>query len=299
MIAPICRALRSRLPLAAMFMIAATATPALADSPIAANLSPNQPQPLLLDNGFKPFTPVGITDDDFLLNVTDTREVDPLDSPYPVPWSWIVRTQQDYAEQQRSGLRYYRSPALVSPSGQYAAYSRIEVRAEPNSYESKVLGVMFIENLATGKLQVVRASSPIASYLQKVGEDSPEMAGVISILLPASWSEEGDRLLARQMEGAFNSSDISDYGVVWQGGDIRTLSAMPKTNLEFSATLLGWHQGDPHHVLFQVSHFDQEEDGNSLVSVALDGKVQPAEAPAVIAYGKRVSRSWSGVQSMR
>ncbi|QUS61876.1 hypothetical protein [Synechocystis sp. PCC 7338] len=299
MIAPICRALRSRLPLAAMFMIAATATPTLANSPIAANLTPNQPQPLLLDNGFKPFTPVGITDDDFLLNVTDTREGDPLDSPYPVPWSWIVRTQQDYAEQKRSGLRYYRSPALVSPSGQYAAYSRIEVRAEPNSYESKVLGVMFIENLATGKLQVVRASSPIASYLQKVGEDSPEMAGVISILLPASWSEEGDRLLARQMEGAFNSSDISDYGVVWQGGGIRTLSAMPKTNMEFSATLLGWHQGDPHQVLFQVSHFDQEEDGNSLVSVALDGKVQPARAPAVIAYGKRVSRSWSGVQSMR
>ena len=271
MIAPICRALRSRLPLAAMLMIAATATPALANSPLAANLTPNQPQPLLLDNGVQLFAPVGIPDDDFLLNVTDTREVDPLDSPYPVPWSWIVRTQQDYAEQQQSGLRYYRSPALVSPSGQYAAYSRIEVRA----------------------------NSPIASYLQRVGEDSPEMAGVISILLPASWSEDGDRLLARQMEGAFNSSDISDYGVVWQKGSIRTLSAMPQNNTESSATLLGWHENDPSQVLFQVSHFDQEEDENSLVSVALDGEVQPAKAPTVIAYGKRISRSWSGVQSMR
>jgi len=298
MIAHICRALCSRLTPTTILMITATATPAFADPLIATKL-PNQPQQFLLENIAPPPLEVGFPDSDFLLNITDNREADPLDSPYPVPWSWIVRTQQDYAEQQRSGLRYYRSPALVSPSGQYAAYSRIEVRAEPNSYESKVLGVMFVENLATGKLQVVRASSPIASYLQRVGEDSPEMAGVISILLPASWSEEGEQLLARQMEGAFNSSDISDYGVVWQRGKVRTLSAMPKATMESSATLLGWHREQPDQVLFQVSHFDQDEDNNSLVSVALDGKVREATAPAVIAYGKRVSRSWSGVQSMR
>ena len=297
MIAHICRALRSRFTLTTMLMITATATPAFAN-PLAANF-PSEPNQLLLENTSTPPTEDALLSNDFLLNISDNRETDPLDSPYPVPWSWITRTQQDYAEQQQSGLRYYRSPALISPSGQYAAYSRIEVRAEPNSYESKVLGVMFVENLQTGKLQVVRASSPIASYLQKVGDDSAEMAGVISILLPASWSEEGDQLLARQLEGAFNSSDISDYGVVWNKGNVKTISATPQPSMESSATLLGWHREEPDQVLFQVSHFDDYEDDNSLVSVGLNGKIQGAKAPEVIAYGKRVSRSWTGVQSMR
>jgi hypothetical protein len=158
---------------------------------------------------------------------------------------------------------------------------------------------MFVENLETGKLQVVRASSPIASYLQKVGDDSEEMAGVISILLPASWSETGDQLLARQLEGAFNSSDISDYGVVWDKGNVKTISATPQSTMESSATLLGWHREEPDQVLFQVSHFDDYEEDSSLVSVNLNGTIQEAKAPEVIAYGKRVSRSWTGVQSMR
>lgn len=298
MIAHICRALRSRFLLPSMLMIAATASPAFAQPLIATNL-PSQPSQLLLDNNLIPTPGIDFFDDDFLLNVSDSEAADPLNSPYPVPWAWITSTQQDYAEQQRSGLRYYRSPALVSPSGQYAAYSRIEVRAEPNSYESKVLGVMFVENLETGKLQVVRAHSPIASYIQKVGEDSPEMAGVISILLPASWSEQGEQLLARQMEGAFNSSDISDYGVVWHGGQVQTISATPQATMEASATLLGWQREASGQVLFQVSHFDNyEEADSSLVSVNINGTIQEAQAPAVIAHGKRVSRSWTGVQSM-
>lgn len=298
MIAHICRALRSRLTLTTMLMITATATPAFANAPIAASI-PSQSHPMLLENSLTPPAEDNFLNNNFLLNVGDRQEIDPLDSSYPVPWSWITRTQKDYAEQQRSGLRYYRSPALVSPSGQYAAYSRIEVRAEPNSYESKVLGVMFVENLETGKLQVVRASSPIANYLQKVGDDSPEMAGVISILLPASWSEEGNQLLARQMEGAFNSSDISDYGVIWDGGNVKTISATSQADMESSATLLGWHREEPDQVLFQVSHFDDYEGDGSLVSVGLNGKIHETKAPEVIAYGKRVSRSWTGVQSMR
>jgi hypothetical protein len=175
------------------------------------------------------------------------------------------------------------------------------VRAEANLYESKVLSVLFLENLQTGELQVIRAESPIARYLQQVGEHSEEMAGVISILIPASWSGDGDRLLARQLEGAFNSSDISDYAVVWEGKDspVQTLAATSNATTEVSAMLLGWHQDDPDQMLFKVNYLGEEESAETLVSVSLTGDIQTTQAPDVIGYGELVSRSWTGVQAIQ
>lgn len=223
---------------------------------------------------------------------------DPLNSPYPVPWTWLLKTQQDYAQQGQVGLRYYRSPALVSPDGQYAAYSRIEMRAESELHKSKALSVLFVENLSTGQLQVIRAESPIAAYLDKVGEASEEMAGVISLLIPVSWSKDGDRLLARQLEGAFNSSDISDYGVVWHRKNRRmqTLSASPQPNEEISALLLGWDQNEPDHLLFKTQ--DLGEDTEQFVSVGLNGHQSLAPTQTAITYGYPVNRSWTGVQAI-
>ncbi len=223
---------------------------------------------------------------------------DPLNSPYPVPWAWLLKTQQDYAQQGHIGLRYYRSPALVSPDGQFAAYSRIEMRAESELHRSKALSVLFVENLSTGQLQVIRAESPIAAYLDKVGEASEEMAGVISLLIPVSWSKDGDRLLARQLEGAFNSSDISDYGVVWhrQNRRMQTLSASPQPNEEISALLLGWDQNEPDHLLFKTQ--DLGEDTEQFVSVGLNGHQSLAPTQTAITYGYPVNRSWTGVQAI-
>ena len=223
---------------------------------------------------------------------------DPLNSPYPVPWAWLLKTQQDYAQQGQVGLRYYRSPALVSPDGQYAAYSRIEMRAESELHRSKALSVLFVENLSTGQLQVIRAESPIAAYLDKVGEASEEMAGVISLLMPVSWSKDGDRLLARQLEGAFNSSDISDYGVVWhrQSRRVQTLSANSQTSEEVSALLLGWDQNAPDHILFKTQ--DLGEDTERFVSVGLNGHQSLAPTQTAITYGYPVNRSWTGIQAI-
>jgi hypothetical protein len=229
-----------------------------------------------------------------------TESADPLDSPYPAPWAWITETQATYAAKKQSGLQYYRTPALLSPDGCYAAYSRIEVRAQPNSWESKVLSVMFLENLATGELQVIRAQSPIAQYLERAGEDSAEMEGVISVLLPASWSPEGDKLLARQLEGALNSSDISDYGVVWHPQEKRaeTLSALSEDDGDMSATLLGWNQQAPEEVLFRASVLGEEE--NLWVSVHPQGGAsQTAMETTPQTYGRLLSRSWTGAQSIR
>ena len=291
-----CYALRSCLTLTTMLMTAVTAMPVTAQPLIATN-RPSLPTQILLN---PPLTaPLPGADDASFPAITS--DADPLNSPYPVPWQWITQTQQDYAARQQTGLRYYRTPALVSPSGEYAAYSRIEVRPEANLYESKVLSVLFLENLHTGELQVVRAGSPIARYLQQVGEHSAEMAGVISILIPASWSGNGDRLLARQLEGAFNSSDISDYAVIWQGKNrpVQTLTATSSATTEASAILLGWHQDDPEQTLFKVSHLGEEELDDTLVSVSLTGDIQMTQAPDVIGYGELVSRSWTGVQAIQ
>jgi hypothetical protein len=239
---------------------------------------------------------------------------DPLNSPYPIPWNWITATQQEYANKGLSGLRYYRSPALVSPDGKYAAYSRIELRAEPELYRSKVISVMFLENLATGALQVIRADSPIAHYLQQVGEDSADVEGVISILLPASWSAQGEHLLARQVEGALSTSDILDYGVVWsqESRTAKTLQALTPSlslaaisssgglledNAEMTTTLLGWNDAAPGQILFQTNTLGEED--TAVVSVALNGQSYLSASQSVATYGQTVSRSWSGVQSIR
>ncbi|MEB3311320.1 MAG: hypothetical protein VKJ02_13925 [Snowella sp.] len=224
---------------------------------------------------------------------------DPLNSPHPVPWNWIMKTQEEYSQRGSSGLRYYRSPALVSPNGQYAAYSRIEMRAEPELYASKVLSVLFLENLETGELQVIRAGSPIANYLEETGVDSQEMTGVISILMPISWSSGGDRLLARQFEGVFSTSDVMDYAVIWnqQTRQSQTLGLDLNEDQETTATLLGWSPTKPDQVLFRSAILG--EDTEKIVSVGSNGKASWAGDEDAVTYGQLMNRSWTGIQALK
>ena len=236
---------------------------------------------------------------DLLPSLQQADNEDPLNSPHPVPWNWMMKTQEEYSQQGRSGLRYYRSPALLSPDGKYAAYSRIEMRAEPDLYASKALSVMFLENIQTGELQVIRAKSPIALYLEEAGENSEEMAGVISLLMPVSWSEDGDRLLARQFEGAFSTSDVSDYAVVWnkETQEGKTLGVNTETTDVDASILLGWSHTQPDQVLFRSAGLGEETE--SIFSVGLNGKTILASDEEAVIYGQLINRSWTGVQALR
>jgi hypothetical protein len=236
---------------------------------------------------------------DVLPGLQQAENEDPLNSPHPVPWNWMMKTQEEYSQQGRSGLRYYRSPALLSPDGKYAAYSRIEMRAEPDLYASKALSVMFLENIKTGELQVIRANSPIALYLEKAGENSEEMAGVISVLMPVSWSEDGDRLLARQFEGAFSSSDVSDYAVVWnqETRESKTLGVNAETTATDASILLGWSHTQPDQVLFRSASLGEETE--SIFSVGLNGQTNLVSDEEAVIYGQLINRSWTGVQALR
>lgn len=221
-------------------------------------------------------------------------QIDPLDSPYPVPWNWVLATHEELADG-GSGTRYYRSQSLVSPDGQYAAYSRIMMEAEKEFHRNRVSSVMFLENLQTGDLKAITAASPLSDNPFDDQEEG-DMPGTISILMPVSWSRLGDRLLARQFEGIFSTSDASDYAVVWDRKTNRTLTTAPSRVQYDNAVLLGWSQTDPDRVLFRAGELGDEQPPVWAVNIsnnqtALAGEDQP------IVFGETVNNIWAGPQA--
>jgi hypothetical protein len=225
-----------------------------------------------------------------------TAAEDPLNSAYPVPWNWILQTQAEFTEKGGSGLRYYRTPALVSPDGQYAAYTRIQMQVESELYRSRVTSVMFLENLQTGELRVIRAASPIADHLSGAAV-SGEMPGIISILMPVSWSANGERLLSRQFEGFLSTSDATDYAVIWERSANRTFTLSPDRTDYTTAVLLGWSDTNPERVLFRAGILGEEQWLNW--SVALSGQTALASQDNSIVYGQLLTRSWTGGQDLK
>ncbi|GBF80528.1 hypothetical protein [Aphanothece sacrum] len=227
---------------------------------------------------------------------TSTIPDDPLDSPYPIPWPWLLETQQEFNDKQVVGQRYYRSQALVSPDGEYAAYTRINMVADPQLYRSQATSVMFLENLKTGELQVIRAGSPIAAHLQEIAK-TEEVPGAISILMPISWSANGDRLLSRQVEGFFSTSDVTDYGVIWERQTNQTTTLKPSEDEESTAILLGWNNVQGEQVLFQTGQLGDED--WPVLAVSANGQTVVAKNPEPVTYGRLVSRSWTGSQTLQ
>lgn len=226
---------------------------------------------------------------------TNAAQSDPIGSPYPIPWTWVMTTQANVSSKHGSGLHYYRSPSLVSPNGKYAAYSRLMMQVQSALYYSRVSSVMFVENLQTGELQVLNATSPVANNFLVAGEDA--VPGAISILTPVSWSKTSDHLLARQFEGLFSSSDASDFAVIWNQQQNRTSTVAPsqaQSNHELSI-LLGWSQIDPDQVLFRAGNLGDEQ--WPLWAVAGNGQtVAATDIDQAIVFGKPLNQVWSGPQ---
>lgn len=216
---------------------------------------------------------------------------DPLNSPFPVPWQWIIDTQQELSQQPQSEVRYYRTNTLVSPDGQYEAYSRIRLESKPQLYESKVTSILFLQNNTTGELQLITASSPLAqqAFLEEFGDYPP---GAMSILIPVSWSKNGDRLLSRQLEGFFSTSDVSDYGVIWdQEADLTT--TLSPQNVEYShAVLMGWNARHKDQVIFKAGHLGDETMPTWAVQV--DGETRLTQNNPSEIYSHFKSQIWAG-----
>lgn len=229
------------------------------------------------------------------MSQTLTTQVDPLDSPYPVPWHWVLTTNEELSQSGTSGLRYYRSPSLVSPDGRYAAYSRLKMQSEPNLFLSRVTSVMFMENLETGDLKTITASSPLASHPFEVKEEA-ELPGTIAILIPVSWSRDGDRILSRQFEGIFSTSAASDYAVIWDRDRNSTHTLAPNQVSYTNAVLLGWSQSNPDQVLFRAGTLGDEH--WPVWAVNIEGQTFIAEEDKPTVYGQVVKQVWSGPQGL-
>ena len=189
-------------------------------------------------------------------------------------------------------LYYYRSQSLVSPDGQYAAYSRVQMQVNAQFFQTCITSILFLENLRTGDLQAITPTSPLAE--NPFASDSVGELGTISIVIPVSWSEDSDRLLAREFESLFCSDVASDYAVVVDCSQSKVSTIAPTQMHYTTAILLGWSQSEPSQVLFRAGNMGEEN--WSLWTVDGDGRTTLAESDRAVTFGQTVSNVWMGPQ---
>jgi hypothetical protein len=224
-------------------------------------------------------------------------QLDPLNSPHPIPWNWVLANLTVTSAEPRSQVRYYRSQALVSPDGNYSAYSRIQMRVHPNFTQSRVSSVLFLENLKTGDLRTIVASSPLADPTPTIPQpqSQPAPEGTIAILIPVAWSESGDRILAREFESIFGSDIASDYAVVWDR-QLNHTSTVAPTRIQYTnAVLLGWSQTHPDQTLFRAGNLGDSK--WPLWTVDLTGRTTAAPEDQPLVFGQSINSIWTGPQA--
>ncbi|MEH2081503.1 MAG: hypothetical protein V7K89_16325 [Nostoc sp.] len=237
------------------------------------------------------------------VNESQAEQIDPIGSPHPIPWKWITATQEAIASNGGSGVRHYRSVPVISPDGKYAVYSRVQLEVKPQMYNSRVTSVLFIQDMQTKKLWVMASTTPVSDPLLKVkavkaeSSEETDMSGKIGVLVPVSWSEKGDRFLARKFDGIFNTGDSTDSAVIWdrQKNHANTVAPVSDEEHEKVAVLLGWSKRQPDHVLFRAGELGEEN--WPLMQVANDGKTVPTtDQDQPITFGKKVTEIWAGPQ---
>ncbi|WP_375514474.1 hypothetical protein [uncultured Nostoc sp.] len=234
---------------------------------------------------------------------SQAEQIDPIGSPHPIPWKWITATQEAIASKGGSGVRHYRSIPVVSPDGKYAVYSRVQLEVKPEMYNSRVTSVLFVQDMQTKKLWVMASTTPVSDPLLKVkavkatSSEETDPSGKIGVLVPVSWSEKGDRFLARKFEGIFNTGDSTDSAVIWDRQKNHANTVAPANDEEHDkiAVLLGWSKRQPDHVLFRAGELGEEN--WPLMQVANDGKTLPTtDNDQPITFGKKVTEIWAGPQ---
>ncbi|MBF2028641.1 MAG: hypothetical protein IGS48_18065 [Oscillatoriales cyanobacterium C42_A2020_001] len=221
-----------------------------------------------------------------------STQIDPLDSPHPIPWSWVLATINASHSSSLSGTYCYRSQSLISPDREYAAYSRIQMQVESEYFRSHVTSVLFLENLRTGDLQAITPKSPLADNpFLNTGTD---LAGRISIVIPVSWSESGDRLLAREFESLFGSDIASDYAVIADRQRNRVYTITPTRIRYTNAVLLGWSQLNPDKVLFRAGMMGDEH--WQQWTVDMNGNTALARGDRTVLFGQAINSIWTGPQ---
>jgi hypothetical protein len=234
-------------------------------------------------------------------NESEMTQNDPIGSPHPIPWQWIMSTQEAIGGKGLSGVRYYRSLPVVSPDGKYAIYSRVQMEVKPEMHNSRVKSVLFMEDRQTKKLRVMTSTDkeidPLLNKEASLSEET-DNDGKIGVLVPVSWSEKGDRFLARKFVAVFNTADATDQAVIWnrQQNNINVVNPVQsEDDHEKIAILLGWSKKQPNNVLFRAGELGEEN--WPLVQVANDGKTvdMSAEEDQPITFGES-AKIWADPQ---
>jgi hypothetical protein len=234
-------------------------------------------------------------------NESEMTQNDPIGSPHPIPWQWIMSTQEAIGGKGLSGVRYYRSLPVVSPDGKCAIYSRVQMEVKPEMHNSRVKSVLFMEDRQTKKLRVMTSTDkeidPLLNKEASLSEEA-DNDGKIGVLVPVSWSEKGDRFLARKFVAIFNTADATDQAVIWnrQQNNINVVNPVQsEDDHEKIAILLGWSKKQPNNVLFRAGELGEEN--WPLVQVANDGKTvdMSAEEDQPITFGES-AKIWADPQ---
>ncbi|MEH2317238.1 hypothetical protein [Nostoc sp.] len=243
------------------------------------------------------------------IHVTEPRDqpqaeqIDPIGSPHPIPWKWITATQEAIGSKGGSGVRHYRSIPVVSPDGKYAVYSRVQLEVKPQMYNSRVTSILFVQDMQTKRLWVMASTTAVSDPLLNTKATKAALSeetntnGQIGVLVPVSWSEKGDRFLARKFQGIFNTGDSTDSAVIWdrQKNHANTVAPAHEEDHEQIAVLLGWSKSQPDHVLFRAGELGEEN--WPLMQVANDGKtITTTDEDQPITFGKKVTEIWAGPQ---
>ena len=227
--------------------------------------------------------------------VSSCEQVDPLNSPHPIPWGWVKATLAAAEGLTTAKTSFYRSAALTSPDRQFMAYSRIQLQVQPELHQSRVSSILFVENVQTGSLQPITATSPFAERPISLNPDEPvDLTGTISIVIPIAWSAQGDRLLAREFESIFGSDIASDFALIWDNKRQRARTVAPSAIEYTNAILLGWSQRYPQQALFRAGMMGDKHWELWAVDIEAKTSAVPNDQPKI--FGQVAPSIWAGPQ---
>ena len=226
--------------------------------------------------------------------ISSSVQLDPLGSPYPVPWGWVMSMLSEGRSPAAPKTCYYRSPSLLSPDGLYAAYSRLQLQVSADFTQSRITSILLLENQKTGDLQTIMASSPFADnpFAEASVLDQP---GTIAMLIPVAWSEASDRLLIREFESLFGSDLATDFAVIWEQGT-KAIHTIAPTEINYTnAILLGWSQTQPDRALFRAGILGEAD--WSCYTVDRDCNTAITQDDRPLTFGRVVNHVWAGSQA--
>ena len=157
-----------------------------------------------------------------------------------------------------------------------------------------------MEDRQSNQLKVVASTSALLDPLlsKELGDkEYSQIPGKIGVLVPVSWSENGERFLARKFEGLFNTAHATDKALIWnrQKNNANTVVPSRKNHQYDIAVLLGWSKNAPDNVVFRTGEMGQET--WPTVTVANDGKtIATPELDQPTTFGRKAADVWAGPQ---